>query len=98
MNARLTLAAEADVREINVWYLEQGEGLSQAFKNALDLCLARVEANPLASQQVHGSVRRALLRRFPYCVYYLATGTEIVVIGVFHGHRDPLVWRRRHDA
>jgi len=23
---------------------------------------------------------------------------DVVVHGVFHGHRDPTVWQRRHDA
>jgi hypothetical protein len=41
-------------------------------------------------------IRRALLRsRFPYCVFYSIEGEEAVVVGCFHAHRDPEVWRLR---
>jgi hypothetical protein len=42
----------------------------------------------------HG-VRRARLRRFPYSVMYLVEPTQVVVIAVFHGSRNPDVWKAR---
>jgi hypothetical protein len=50
---------------------------------------------PESAPVVHGSFRRALLRRFPYCVFYSIEGEEAVVVGCFHAHRDPEVWRLR---
>jgi hypothetical protein len=43
-------------------------------------------------------MRRALLRRFPYGVFFEVAETEIVVYAVFHCARDPRAWRRRSDA
>lgn len=59
--------------------------------------LARVQENPLAYPKVHGDIRRALLRRFPYCVFFTVEPTEVVVHGSFHGRRDPKVWQSRRD-
>jgi len=39
-----------------------------------------------------------LLRRFPYCVFYILEPNEIVVLACMHGHRDPQLWRERRDA
>ena len=36
----------------------------------------------------YGAARRALLRRFPYAVYFLATDKATVVIAFLHGHQD----------
>jgi hypothetical protein len=44
---------------------------------------------------VHRTVRRALLRRFPFGVFYRAEPSRIVVIGILHGSRDPKVWKGR---
>jgi len=41
------------------------------------------------------SVHRALTRRFPHAVYFVVERERIVVIGVFHQHRDPASWRDR---
>ena len=98
MKVQLTAAAEADVREIYGWYEAHGDGLAGEFKRALDACLGRIGRNPRAFPEVHGRARRALLRRFPYCVFYEAHDLHVIVYGVFHGRRDPTVWQRRHDA
>lgn len=98
MNARFTPPADADVRDIRAWYRGQGEDLAVEFWRALDECVGRIEANPLAYASVHGDMRRALLRRFPYSVFYTVELTEVVVHGVFHGSRNPEAWRSRYEA
>ena len=40
-------------------------------------------------------LRRLLLRRFPYAVYYRLTEAEIVIRGCLHSHRNPGAWRER---
>lgn len=98
MKLRLTPPAEADVRDIYNWYRDQGEGLAPEFRRALDACLNRVRRNLMVYAKVHGEIRRAMLQRFPYCVFYIVDESEVGVIGVFHGHRDPQIWQSRHDA
>ena len=72
--------------------------VSRVFLQALDTCLALIRRHPEAHQLVDRTMRRALLRSFPYAVFFEAGGTEIVIYAVFHGARDPQRWRRRRDA
>ena len=95
MRVRLSPAAERDVRDIYTWYKNQGEGLASQFRSSLGDCLERVRGNPTGYAKVHGEIRRALLRRFPYCVFYVIRESEVGVLGVFHGHRDPKTWQSR---
>jgi plasmid stabilization system protein ParE len=95
---RLTRSAEADVEGVLSWYRERGHELADQFFGALERCLESVERNPLAFGKVHGDIRRALLRRFPYCVFYIVSQQEIVVLACVHGHRDPETWKSRRDA
>jgi plasmid stabilization system protein ParE len=98
VNLRFRNAAESDVGDAYSWYRERGHDLGDQFLQALDQCLESVQRNPLAFAKVHGDVRRALLRRFPYGVFYIVTAEEIVVLGCLHGHRDPTIWQDRRDA
>lgn len=45
--------------------------------------------------RVENEVRRALLRRFPYGVFYEVHGSEIVLLACFHSARDPQEWQDR---
>ena len=47
---------------------------------------------------VDPTMRRALLRRFPYAVFYEIGAVEIVVYAVFHCARNPRAWKRRRDG
>jgi plasmid stabilization system protein ParE len=91
----LTPEAEADVEEAHVWYAERGLGLAEDFRRSLDECMGRIASHPEGFPSVHRSVRRALLRRFPYCVFYVLEPERALVIGCFHARRDPRVWRLR---
>jgi plasmid stabilization system protein ParE len=39
--------------------------------------------------------RRALVRKYPYAVFYEYSGNQVTVYAVFHTSRDPEKWRRR---
>ena len=43
---------------------------------------------------MHGAVRRLVVRRFPYAVYFREVGDEIVVLAI-HGRQDPKRWQER---
>jgi plasmid stabilization system protein ParE len=55
----------------------------------------RLSANPHIHQIVFADVRKAVVRRFPYCVYYRPHADRVEVIAVFHTSRDPSIWQGR---
>jgi plasmid stabilization system protein ParE len=78
--------------------LSAGRVLGREFLRAVDHCIAAIRRRPQAYQVVVRRTRRALLRRFPYGVFFEVLGGEIVVYAVFHGARDPRAWERRTNA
>jgi plasmid stabilization system protein ParE len=44
---------------------------------------------------VYETYRRALLRRFPYALFYEYADETVTVYAVFHTSRDPDKWRQR---
>ena len=98
MTLRFTRAAESDVDGVLSWYRERGHDLANEFLSALDQCLDTIQGNPEAFAVIHRDIRRALLRRFPYCIFYIISHSEVIVLACLHGHRDPTVWQGRRDA
>jgi plasmid stabilization system protein ParE len=87
--------ADQEVQAARQWYEEQRPGLGIQFANAIDEAVERIAANPLAFRAVHGETRRAIVRRFPYGIYFRVLTDEIVVTAVMHGRRHPRRWRTR---
>lgn len=87
--------AERELLDAERWYEGQRPGLGHEFRTALDQTLSRVSALPLSFPAVEADKRRALVPRFPYGLYFALVDDQVVVVGVVHAHRDPVVWRSR---
>lgn len=87
--------AEAELAEAIDWYEARRGGLGGQFLLAVDAAVARIARDPEAYPIVHRDVRRVLLRRFPYALYYVVTPDRVTVLACFHGRRDPRRWQRR---
>jgi plasmid stabilization system protein ParE len=44
---------------------------------------------------VYRRMRRALVERFPFAVYYRIDADDVVVLAVTHSRRDPKSWQSR---
>ena len=87
--------AKEDIDGALSWYGNERPALAFAFAESLDAVIARVSESPLQFPSVHGQIRRALLGRFPYAVFFVTGDNAIHVLGVVHLHRDPSVWKDR---
>lgn len=92
---RLRPEAEQDLADAAAWYEEQRPGLGQRFLDEAQVTLAAIAERPLAYQLVHRTARRAVLRRFPFGIFYCVEPDQAVVVGIFHGSRDPNSWKAR---
>jgi toxin ParE1/3/4 len=87
--------AKADVRSAAGQYELRRRGLGREFVAEVDAALNRVGENPFQYQVLHREVRRAVVHRFPYGVFYRIEASNIVVFCVSHLHRDPASWKAR---
>ena len=86
---------DLDVEAAFEWYEHERPGLGLEFLDELRATYDRIADGPLKYQELRGSIRRALFRRFPYAVYFAAEETVIVVLAVLYAGRDPAEWQRR---
>jgi plasmid stabilization system protein ParE len=87
--------AEADIETAASWYEKQCSGLGNQFLNEiLDMC-NKIAGNPNSFSVIHRETRRAVIRRFPFGIYYRIAQESIIVIAVMHGSRHPKRWQQR---
>jgi plasmid stabilization system protein ParE len=67
------------------------------FKFDLEQCIEQIRDFPESHQKIYVNVRRALLSRFSYAVYYIADvkNETIEVLAILDARRDPNHWHKR---
>lgn len=86
---------ETDIAEAYAWYEARRAGLGEEFLGCVEACIESIRRTPHLHASVHEGCRRALVRRFPYAVFYEHSEATTTVYAVFHISRDPDKWRSR---
>ena len=89
---------ESDVEDAFAWYELQRDGLGDEFLNAVEACIVKIRRNPDAFQQIFKTIRRALVRRFPFGVFFVIKNYEITVTAIVHLARHPKSWKVRKKS
>ncbi len=94
---RLVIQPEADeeLAEAVHWYESQQRGLGREFLRPFRAATDGLRRSPFLHQTVEAEVRRVLLRRFPYGIFYEVHGSDVAVLACFHSARDPQEWQDR---
>jgi plasmid stabilization system protein ParE len=89
--------AQTDVRDAALWYESREPGLGLRFIGEVRTSLQHIRSNPLRFPSVDEPIRRALLKSFPYSVYFLNDDNVITVVAVLHQHRHSEAWKSRRS-
>ncbi len=97
MTARLILEPPAltDLSDVLAWYKQTRLGLESEFRLCLEEVIERITRYPEAYPIVTRRLRRALLSRFLYGIFFLSERSRIRVVAILHASRDPREWCRR---
>jgi len=77
-------AAELDIAEAQVWYERQRSGLGADFRSEVSKVFAILRETPLIYPILYRDVRRALIHRFPYLLWYRIVGENVTVLACTH--------------
>jgi toxin ParE1/3/4 len=87
--------AESDISEAYTWYERQWKGLGSDFILCVEEGLAKIQRDPQIYPAVHRNVRRMLIHRFPYGIFYILEVDVILILAVYHAKRNPKQWQAR---
>ena len=87
--------AERDIQSAYDWYESQRRGLGEEFLTAVRERLGAIRDFPEAHPLLYRDIRRAVVSRFPYLIFYIVRPGRVAVLAILHHARDPAVWPRR---
>ena len=87
----------SDIKVAYDWYERQRTGLGEDFLLSLEASYATVAREPEIYQSIYKTVRRKLIRRFPYAIFFVLNEDikQIIIIAVMHTKRNPNDWTKR---
>lgn len=95
MNVNFHPDAAAELEEAFDYYEDCQIGLGKQLIQEVETATQLVQDYPLAWAIVGGSVRRMLIRRFPFGLLYSVNQNEIFILAVMHLNREPNYWKNR---
>ena len=90
----LTQAARKELIEGQDWYEGEAIGLGRRFRREIDALVERMRENPWQFPTVFKGIRRALLRHFPYSLFFVVEQDALIVIACFSCQPRPFAWAR----
>jgi len=94
-NLSIRKEAEADIAEAYQYYEDCRPNLGSTFLICIDETISRIERNPRQNRVIGKDIRRALVKRFTYGVFYTLNRHEIIILAVAHARRNPTHWQSR---
>lgn len=92
---RIRRTAEQDITRAQSWYEQQRRGLGADFHAEVDRIIARLADTPFIFATVHRDIRRGVLHRFPYLIWYRVIGNIVRVFAATDARQNPAKARSR---
>ena len=87
--------AVQELREATAFYGKESPALGNAFLDEVEHALTQIRMLPHSCPLLSRTVRKKVLRRFPYNVLYSVHSEEIRVLAIAHQKRRPFYWHGR---
>lgn len=92
----ITPQAQRDFDNAYLWYEEQYQGLGKEFARCVDAKIAVIRRSPEHFQVIYKDlVRRALVSRFPFAVYFVEKPDVLSIFAILRQSRNPELWKSR---
>jgi len=90
--------AEIDLKEAKDWYDLQRDDLGAEFIGEIKNTIYRIQENPEQFPFIKSGIRKAIVKRFPFVIFFSVNDELINVFAVFHVSRNPMIWNNRSKA
>jgi toxin ParE1/3/4 len=87
--------AEIDFDKSYEYYFEESPKVADAFFKRINISLEDIKQNPFTFPIAYKEVRKYLVRKFPFVIYYQIDNSAIKVVAIFHTSRNPEIWNER---
>lgn len=87
--------AEKDIKETVSYFKEVSDNLDRDFIQAIDASFFEILNNPAALPIAKYDIRKFVMAKFPFCIYFVDKNEALYILSVFHDKRNPKDWQKR---
>jgi plasmid stabilization system protein ParE len=87
--------AEKDIDEAFLWYEMQKAGLGYKFIDIIKDHVNSIKDNPYKNTLYHKNLRRIVIKRFPFNIFYYIINSKIFIMAILHTKRNPKIILKR---
>jgi len=95
MNFGFHAEAELEYAEAIRYYLTVDSKIAEGFISEIEHGISAIRRNPLTWRIIEDDVRRYLVHRFPFGIYYTCEKDFITIWAVMHLSREADYWKSR---
>ena len=92
MQINILELAKLELDDAQEYYNLQRDSLGDNFKDDVKGCIDRIVLFPELYPKVVKEIRKSLLHRFPYTLFYIIEDDVIIILSVAHQSRKPYYW------
>ena len=89
MTLKISQLAFFEIEDAKEYYNLQNPTLGDTFKNDIKRSIESIKKFPNLYPNITSNMRRCVLHRFPYSIFYAITDNTILILSVAHQHRKP---------
>ena len=89
MTIKISKKAFLEIEDAKEYYNLQQKGLGDSFKSDLKNSINNIENFPTMYPNIRNNMKRCILHRFPYSIFYALKNDTILILSVAHQHRKP---------
>jgi plasmid stabilization system protein ParE len=89
--------AEQDFIQAKVWLENEKIGLGDEFSDEVAKAKIRLSKYPKTAQIIHKTIRRLVLNKFKYSLFFTINENtqNVVITAIIHHKRNPNIWKNR---
>ena len=92
MQIEILELAKLEIEDAQEYYNLLTDRLGDSFKDDVKGCIDRIVLFPELYPMVVQEIRKSLLHRFPYSLFYIVENDTIIILSVAHQSRKPYYW------
>jgi len=92
MNIRYLKYAKLEFHDSIKYYETQQKGLGKRFDSSIQKSINTILEFPNAFHKIDDNIRKYVVDKFPYNIYYLIEEDTIVILSIASQRKDPLYW------
>ncbi len=94
MKLRVLELAYLEIEDSKEYYNLQQEKLGDRFKKEIQKSIDIILTSPELYPEIETDLRRCLMHKFPYAIFYTIDDETIVILSIAHQRRKPYRWIR----